>query len=192
MFRCQYDVGLHIGVCWRTYTSTDFVNVDLNNVSRKLAGCEKWHSGWPLYETFPDTVAEDGRVVINIFWVVIDPYYPSTLVLSLRMKTIKRLTHWSREKMAANIQTTFSNAFSWMKRHTFLLRIHWINNILSLVQIVAWRRPGDKPSFEPTMVRLPSHIFVTRPQWVKTTEHHNVTKLNKYWIHSTEQATNHI
>ena len=42
-----------------------------------------------------------------------------------------------------------------------------INNIPTLVQIMAWRRPGDKPLFEPMMVCLPTHICVTRPQWVK-------------------------
>ena len=43
-----------------------------------------------------------------------------------------------------------------------------INNIPALVQIMAWRRPGDKPSFGPMMVRLPTHICVTRPQRVLT------------------------
>ena len=42
-----------------------------------------------------------------------------------------------------------------------------INNILTLVQIMAWRRPGDKPLSEPMMVNLLTHICVTRPQWVK-------------------------
>ena len=42
-----------------------------------------------------------------------------------------------------------------------------INNIPALVQIMAWRRSGDKPLSEPMMVRLPTHICVTRPQWVK-------------------------
>ena len=42
-----------------------------------------------------------------------------------------------------------------------------INNIPALVLIMAWRRPGDKPLSEPMMVRLPTHICVTRPQWVK-------------------------
>ena len=41
-----------------------------------------------------------------------------------------------------------------------------INNIPALVQIMAWRRPGDKPLSEPMRVRLPTHICVTRPQWV--------------------------
>ena len=41
-----------------------------------------------------------------------------------------------------------------------------INNIPSLVQIMAWRRPGDKPLSEPMVVSSPTHICVTRPQWV--------------------------
>ena len=40
-----------------------------------------------------------------------------------------------------------------------------INNIPSLVQIMTWRRPGDKPLSETTMVRLQTYICVTRPQW---------------------------
>ena len=41
-----------------------------------------------------------------------------------------------------------------------------INNIPALVQIMAWRRPGDKSLSEPMLVSLPTHICVTRPQWV--------------------------
>ena len=49
----------------------------------------------------------------------------------------------------------------------FVLMVR-INNIPALVQIMAWRRPGDKPLSEPMMVRLLTHICVTRPQWVLT------------------------
>ena len=45
-----------------------------------------------------------------------------------------------------------------------------INNIPSLVQIMAWRRPGDKPLSEPMMVSSLTHICVTRPQWVNRTQ----------------------
>ena len=41
-----------------------------------------------------------------------------------------------------------------------------IDNIPTLVQVMAWRRPGNKPMSEPMMVRLPTHICVTRPQWI--------------------------
>ena len=40
-----------------------------------------------------------------------------------------------------------------------------INKIPALVQIMAWRRPGDKPLSEPIMVSLPTIICVIRPQW---------------------------
>ena len=43
-----------------------------------------------------------------------------------------------------------------------------INNILALVQIMAWHRTGDKPLSEAMMVRLATHICVTRPQWVNS------------------------
>ena len=42
-----------------------------------------------------------------------------------------------------------------------------INNNPALVQIMAWRRSGDKPLSEQMMVRLPTHICVARLQWVK-------------------------
>ena len=45
-----------------------------------------------------------------------------------------------------------------------------INNIPALVQIMAWRRPGDKPLSGPVMVSLLTHICVTRPQWVNNSE----------------------
>ena len=41
------------------------------------------------------------------------------------------------------------------------------NNIPSLVQVMAWSRAGDRPLSEAMMVSLPTHICVTRPQWVK-------------------------
>ena len=41
-----------------------------------------------------------------------------------------------------------------------------INNMPALVQIMAWRRPGDKLLSEPMTVSLQTHICVTRPQWV--------------------------
>ena len=40
-----------------------------------------------------------------------------------------------------------------------------INNIPALGQIMARRRPGDKPLSEPMMASLTTHICVTRPQW---------------------------
>ena len=41
-----------------------------------------------------------------------------------------------------------------------------VDNEPTLVQVMAWRRTGDKPLSESMMVRLPMNICVTRPQWV--------------------------
>ena len=43
-----------------------------------------------------------------------------------------------------------------------------INNIPALVQIMAWRRPCDKPLSEPMLVSLLTHLCITRPQRVKS------------------------
>ena len=43
------------------------------------------------------------------------------------------------------------------------------NNTPALVQIMAWRQPGDKPLSEQMMVRLQMHLCVTQPQWVNNT-----------------------
>ena len=86
----------------------------------------------------------------------------------------RHLTHWYRDNMAASFQTTFTYAFSWMKTYYFFIKISLkfapkgpTNNIPALVQIMAWRRPGDKPLSEPMSASLPTHICVTRPQWIK-------------------------
>ena len=54
-----------------------------------------------------------------------------------------------------------------------------INNIPALVQIMAWRHPGDKPSFEPTMVNLLTHRCVNRLQWVNW-EKYNVFNISLF------------
>ena len=50
---------------------------------------------------------------------------------------IVHLTHGGRDKMAAIFQTTFSNAFSWMKIFTFWLRFHW--SLFTRVQLTIFQ-----------------------------------------------------
>ena len=57
--------------------------------------------------------------------------------------------------MAAISQTTLSNAYSWKDIRIsinislkFVPYFPSIGNIPALVQMMAWRRPGDKPIFE--------------------------------------------
>ena len=63
----------------------------------------------------------------------------------------------------------FSNENAWISLKFSLKFVPKgpINNNPALVQIMAWRRSGDKPLSEPMMIGLPTHICVTRPQWVK-------------------------
>ena len=106
--------------------------------------------------------------------------------------------------MDAISQTTFSNAFSWTKMFEFRLKNSLkfvpkgpINNIPTMVQIMAWRRPSDKPLSEPMMVSLSTHICVARPQWVnhmKSIKHPKMRKIdeNEPWCGSIPRIYRHI
>ena len=74
------------------------------------------------------------------------------------------LTHWGRDKMARHFQAHFLRRISIHISLKFVPRSPIINTP-TMVQVMAWRRLGDKPLFEPLMVRLSTHICVTRPQW---------------------------
>ena len=78
------------------------------------------------------------------------------------------LTHWGRHLPDDIFKWIFLNENAWISINISLKFIPRgpINNIPTLVQVMAWRRPGDKPLSEPMMVRLPTHICVARPQWV--------------------------
>ena len=64
---------------------------------------------------------------------------------------------------------------------------HWMLHTKISVYILVTRwgltisqhRPDAKPLFEPVMVRLPTHIYVTRPQWV---EPQSVISEDMQWI----------
>ena len=53
-----------------------------------------------------------------------------------------------------------------------------VNNISTLVQVMARRRPGDKPLSEPVMVRVLTHMCGTRLQWV------NLNPISILWDNS--------
>ena len=76
------------------------------------------------------------------------------------------VTYGGTDKMAAIFHTAILNAFYRMKM-VFVPKGP-INNIIALIQIMDWRRPGDKPLSETMVLSLLTHICVTRPQWVKT------------------------
>ena len=64
-----------------------------------------------------------------------------------------------------------------------------VNNIPSLVQTMAWRRPGDKPLSEAMMVCLLTHICLIRPQWVNMI---HVTSVTVEWVRWMAMAWHNI
>ena len=76
---------------------------------------------------------------------------------------------WTNNTLAARSLSPNENAWIPIKISLKCAPQGPINNIPALDQILAWRRPGDKPLSGPMMVRLPTHICFTQPQWVKNT-----------------------
>ena len=103
------------------------------------------------------------------------------LILSWFQNYQVALTHWGRDKTVSTLQPTFFNTFSWKKMDAFRISLRFVSqgpikNIPALWHKIAWRGPGNKPLSEPMMVRLPTHICVTRPLWVDK----NTTKIQVY------------
>ena len=82
------------------------------------------------------------------------------------------LTHWGWDKIAAISQTTFSNAFSWMKMHEFCLRFHqslFLRFKLTKFQhwFIQWLGTRQATSHYLNQGWLVyRHMCVTQPQWV--------------------------
>ena len=83
------------------------------------------------------------------------------------------LTHLPLNKMAAILADNIFKCIFLNENVWILIKISLkfvpkgpINTIPSLAQVMAWRRPGDKPLSETKLISLPTHICITRPQWV--------------------------
>ena len=80
------------------------------------------------------------------------------------------LTPWDQDKMAVVFQTTFWNAFLWMKMYGFQLKFQW--SLFPRVQFQHWFRQwlGTKQARSHYLKQWwPSflaHICITWPQWV--------------------------
>ena len=64
----------------------------------------------------------DGMVLIR--WQAISQTSDDPILFTYTNMHYLALTHYGWDKMANIYQTTFSNAFSWMKMYTFQLRFH--------------------------------------------------------------------
>ena len=79
------------------------------------------------------------------------------------------IKHWVRDEMENISQTAFSNVLFFNENDGISIKISRMGSINNIpwVQTLAWCRPVDKTLSEPMMVKLPTHICITRPQWVK-------------------------
>ena len=124
-------------------------------------------SDWPIETQYADTLINHLRVPEQqCIENVVCKYQPIG-------RGVVLLTHWGRYKMTAffpddSLKCIFlyENVLILIKNSLNLIPKAPINDIPALVQIMAWRRPGDKPLSEPMVVTLLAHICVTRPQWV--------------------------
>ena len=76
-------------------------------------------------------------------WPLVSPGYQQSrdwlrMINRSLSSMVKGLTHWGRGEVATILQTTFSNAFSWMKMYKFHLTFHW--GLLQLTTIQHWFR----------------------------------------------------
>ena len=77
------------------------------------------HKGLVMQKTFPshDIIMQKGDVASCCGWISDTKLFVAWPQMSL--------THWGRDKIDAILQTTFSNAISWMKMFEFRLKFHW-------------------------------------------------------------------
>ena len=89
---------------------------------------------------------------------------------------------WNGQHFADDIfKHIFFNETVWILIKIYLKFIlkGLINCTPALVQIMTWRCPVDKPLSEPMLVSLPTHIWVTRPQWVTYLSKHYPGMINR-------------
>ena len=129
--------------CWCSHTHFEDRNIKIHYKFSNVGGS---FVPWRKRFQVTDWIFFPGALLARSWDVV--SFWPNS----------SKLTHWDHDKMATIVQTTFSNAFHWMKNVWTSINISLkfvpkglINNIPALVQIMAWRRPGDKPVYEAMM-----------------------------------------
>ena len=133
-------LGAWPGQCVKTWHPHSGVKL----ISLHLPG---WKAAWIQWLDF-------NPAWFDLFWRRINTLRPKQNGRRFADDTLKRIFLNENMWISINISPKFVPEGS-------------INNIPALVQIIAWCRPGDRPLSEAMMVRLPTHICVTGPQWVK-------------------------
>ena len=123
---------------------------------RKIARTPWWHAPSACHEKFVWSVGEQVQA---------GPGFCSTGPHGATLNTLRPRQN-GRHFPDDIFKWIFLNENVWISINISLKFVPGgpINNIPTLVQIMAWRRSGDKPLSEPMMVSLPTHICATRPQ----------------------------
>ena len=112
-------------------------------------------------------------------WIMMQLKYRYCVVLWSHLPNV-----WGRKlntlRQKQNCRKLSDDIFECIFLNTKLTYFYWhftkvcsqgpIYNIPTLVQTMAWRKPGDKPLSQPVTVTLLMHICVTPPKWMKDAE----------------------
>ena len=151
-----------------------------------VRGIHRWpvnspHKGPVTRKMFPfdDVImrinAVSVRLAMILQWGKLQPHFRSSIVEATRRRNrftqhVEAETKWPPCRRR-HFQMHFLEWNVWNSIYIipkFVPTCRTNNIPQHLVQIKAWWRLGDKSLFEPMMVSLPTHICVTRPQWVNS------------------------
>ena len=164
-------------------TSLKFESKHTNSLSRKCIWVRSWNCcclvTWFCYQL----IAKPGNKTATVSWPDAQTFCQENVFDNVICK-ISAILFWPQCVNTLRPRRNEQHFADDIFKRIFFTKNVWIsikislkfvpkgpiNNIPGLVQIMAWRRSGDKPLSEPMMVSLPTHICVTRPQWVKSHE----------------------
>ena len=164
-------------ICWRHQAMVDKIYLIYKPTAAPLHRKElMWHKTLQTYQEVPE-----------LGWKRSESRY---------IFTTSRLGQNSHHFPGDIFKCIFLNENVWLSIEISLKFVPMgpINNIPAFVQIMVWRRTGDKPLSELMMFSLPSHICVTRPQWVLRYARvlFDIIALCVAYINNTEYGSTHI
>ena len=118
---------------------------------------------WEIYDLWIYT----GNTVFFILRLSSGFHSYYVIIMETVCLNIMRSRENGRQFPADNFKFIFvnENIYIWINISLKFVPKGPINNIPALVQMMAWRRPGNKPLSEHMMVNLLTHICITGPQW---------------------------
>ena len=174
-------------------------NVEVVSSERRRSNCSSYSSAWWYFAWNPIHINSCNNKYVQV----------STVFTILQLASLKHSdATWHQRSLLVQVKACHLFCLNTLRpgqdgfqfpddifKYIFLNENIWIsiaislifvlsapiNNIPALVQMMAWRRPGDKPLSETMLLSLPMHICVTWPQWVKPLLE---SILTYYWLES--------